>query len=46
MFPSDVEGLPYGLIRFKDWIDSEIGSGLTLLRILNSKLHSIDILEN
>lgn len=29
MFPSDVEGLPYGLIRFKDWIDNEIGSGLT-----------------
>ncbi|CAD8091807.1 unnamed protein product [Paramecium sonneborni] len=46
MFPSEVEGLPYGFIRFKDWVDSEIGSGLTLLRILNSKLHSIDILEN
>ncbi|CAD8070985.1 unnamed protein product [Paramecium primaurelia] len=46
MFPSEVEGLPYGFIRIKDWIDCEIGSGLTLLRILNSKLHSIDILEN
>ena len=46
MFPSEVEGLPYGFIRFKDWTDCEIGSGLNLLRILNNKLHSIDILEN
>ena len=46
MFPNEVEGLPYGLIRIKDWVDCEIDSGLTLLRILNNKLHSIDILEN